>query len=100
MRHFRLFLICLAAAQLFAQNQRPAAKAAPTVYLLKPSQIFDGESAQLHTGWVVLVRDDRIESVGPAANVKAPADAKTIDLPETTLMPGLIEAHSHVLLHP
>jgi imidazolonepropionase-like amidohydrolase len=47
-----------------------------------------------------VVRDDRIESVGPAANVKAPADAKIVDLPGTTLMPGLIEAHSHVLLHP
>jgi imidazolonepropionase-like amidohydrolase len=68
--------------------------------LLKPGQVFDGESSQLHSGWVVLVRDDRIESVGPAANVKAPAEAKLIDLPGTTLMPGLIEAHSHVLLHP
>ena len=82
-----------------AQTQSPP-KPPETVYLLKPAHIFDGESAQLHDGWVVLVRGEKIEAVGPANEVKAPADAKTIDLPGTTLMPGLIDAHSHVLLHP
>ena len=71
-----------------------------TVYLLKPAHIFDGESAQLHDGWVVLVHGQKIEAVGPASEVKVPADAKVIDLPGLTLMPGLIEAHSHILLHP
>jgi len=70
------------------------------IYLLKPAHIFDGESAQLHDGWVVLVRGEKIEAVGPASEVKAPAGAQVIDLPNTTLMPGLIEAHSHILLHP
>ncbi|MBV9243069.1 MAG: amidohydrolase family protein, partial [Acidobacteria bacterium] len=70
------------------------------VYLLKPAAIFDGESAELHKGWVVLVRGDKIETVGTAADVKTPADAKVVELPNLTLMPGLIEAHSHVLLHP
>src|SRR6516164_4807477 len=74
-----------------------AQKAPSTVYLLKPAQVFDGES--MHTGWVVLVRNDKIASAGPATNVTA-SDARTIDLPGKTLMPGLIEAHSHVLLHP
>ena len=76
------------------------AKPPDTVYLLRPAAIWDGESAELHKGWVVLVRGDKIEAVGAASDVKAPADAKTIDLPNLTLMPGLIEAHSHVLLHP
>jgi imidazolonepropionase-like amidohydrolase len=71
-----------------------------TVYLLKPAHVFDGETAQLHDDWVVLVRDERIEAAGPANGIKAPADAKVIDLPRMTLLPGLIEAHSHVLLHP
>ena len=71
-----------------------------TVYLLKPAHIFDGESAQMHDGWVVLVRGEKIEAVGPAGDVKAPAEAKVIELPGMTLMPGLIEAHSHILLHP
>ena len=83
-----------------AQTQSPAPKPPDTVYLLKPAHVFDGESAQLHDGWVVLVRGEKIEAVGPASEIKAPADAKVIDLPGMTLMPGLIEAHSHVLLHP
>jgi imidazolonepropionase-like amidohydrolase len=82
------------------QSQNPLPKPSPTVYLLRPAHIFDGDSAQLHDNWVVLVRGEKIEAVGPAAEVKAPADAKVIDLPGMTLMPGLIEAHSHILLHP
>jgi imidazolonepropionase-like amidohydrolase len=82
-----------------AQTQAPAAKP-ETVYLLKPAQIFDGQSAELHVGWVVLVHGEKIEAVGRSNEIKAPADAKVIDLPGMTLMPGLIDAHSHVLLHP
>ena len=71
-----------------------------TVYLLKPARVFDGETAQLHKDWVVVVRGEKIESVGPASSLQIPAGAKTIDLPGLTLLPGLMEAHSHVLLHP
>jgi imidazolonepropionase-like amidohydrolase len=81
-----------------AQTQAPATR--QNVYLLKPAYVFDGESAELHDGWLVLVRGEKIEAVGPAGQVTAPADAKVIDLPRMTLMPGLIDAHSHVLLHP
>ncbi len=81
-------------------SQTSSPKPPESVYLLKPARIFDGESAQLHTGWVVLVRGEKIEAVGSASEVKAPADAKVIELPGMTLMPGLIDAHSHILLHP
>jgi len=106
MRLALLLLLCFTLASPFtqmtpsAQTQSPAPKPPDSVYLLKPAHIFDGESAQLHDGWAVLVRGEKIEAVGPASEVKAPADAKVIDLPGMTLMPGLIEAHSHVLLHP
>src|SRR5216684_4405047 len=94
------FMICpLTQMTPSAQPQSPP-KPPDTVYLLKPAHIFDGESAQLHDGWVVLVRGQKIEAVGPAKEVTAPPDAKVIDLPNTTLMPGLIDAHSHILLHP
>src|SRR5262249_27767711 len=53
-----------------------------------------------HDSWVVIVRGDRIVGVGPATSVNMPPDARSIDLPDMTLLPGLIEAHSHVLLHP
>jgi imidazolonepropionase-like amidohydrolase len=60
--------------------------------------VFDGVNAQPHEGWQVLVEGDRIAAVGP--NVAAPAGARTIDLPGATLMPGMIEGHSHLFLHP
>ena len=82
-----------------AEMQTPAPKP-ETVYLIKPAHVFDGESAQFHDNWVVLVRGQKIEAVGPSNEVKAPADAKVIELRGLTLMPGLIDAHSHILLHP
>jgi imidazolonepropionase-like amidohydrolase len=82
-----------------AQTQS-SAKKPETVYVLRPAHVWDGESAQLHDGWVVLVRGDKIEAVGSAGETRIPSAAKAIDLPGLTLMPGLIDAHSHVLLHP
>ncbi len=100
MRWSPLLLIFAALLLPFQAQQRPATPAPETVYLLKPARVFDGESAQLHQNWSILVRGNKIESVGPSASLNAPAGAKVIDLPGLTLMPGLIEAHSHVLLHP
>lgn len=65
--------------------------------LLKPDKVFDGE--QLHTGWVVLVKNNYIEAAG-AMNFKLPAGTQIIELTGTTLLPGLIEGHSHLFLHP
>jgi imidazolonepropionase-like amidohydrolase len=95
-----LLVICFSTQQMFPTEAQQQPKPPEAVYLLRPAAVFDGESAELHRGWVVLVRGEKIESVGPSNEVKAPAGAKTIDLPNLTLMPGLIEAHSHVLLHP
>src|SRR5215471_12509625 len=67
--------------------------------LLKPARVFDGVTAKPHAGWVVLVRGDKIEAAGPADSVKA-GDARVIDLPDMTLLPGLIDAHTHLFLHP
>jgi imidazolonepropionase-like amidohydrolase len=68
--------------------------------LIVPARVFDGVEARPHEGWVVLVRGERIEAAGPRAQLRIPSDAATIDLPGTTLLPGLIEGHSHLLLHP
>ncbi len=100
MRYVIMLLLCSMIASPICTSQSATPTQPDTVYLLKPAHIFDGESGQLHDGWVVLVRGERIEAVGPAREVRAPANAKVIDLPGMTLMPGLIEAHSHVLLHP
>ena len=76
------------------------APANETSYLLKPDRVFDGTSSSTHAGWGVLVRGDRIARVGPYDALAASPGVERVDLPGTTLLPGLIEGHSHVLLHP
>jgi imidazolonepropionase-like amidohydrolase len=78
----------------------PAAAQDPKPVLLKPARVFDGTAATPHEGWVVLVRGDRIERAGPANEIKASKEARIIELSGTTLLPGLIDAHTHLLLHP
>ncbi|WP_029623756.1 metal-dependent hydrolase family protein [Sphingomonas sp. PAMC 26617] len=70
----------------------------PHTMLLRPAAVFDGVDPVAHAGWQVLVTGDRIVAVGPA--LTAPAGAETIDLPGETLLPGLIEGHGHLFLHP
>jgi imidazolonepropionase-like amidohydrolase len=68
--------------------------------LLRPARIFDGESGELKEEWVVLVQGNRIVRVGPASEVRGASGVREILLPNLTLMPGLIEGHAHLLLHP
>jgi imidazolonepropionase-like amidohydrolase len=67
--------------------------------LLKPARVFDGVTPKPHEGWVVLVRGERIVAAGPADEVRSEG-ARTLELPGATLLPGLIESHSHLFLHP
>ncbi|MEQ8533786.1 MAG: amidohydrolase family protein [Imperialibacter sp.] len=67
--------------------------------LLKPDRVFDGEK-MLTAGTVVLVENGKVAYVGPESGTKPGRGAKTVTLPGQTLLPGLIEGHSHVLLHP
>ena len=73
------------------------AAAAQDAIVLKPARVFDGEAS--HEGWAVRVRGARIEAAGPAESIDT-ANAKVVDLPGATLLPGLVEGHSHILLHP
>ena len=97
------FSLALVATALHAQGRgggRGAAAPAGPPILLVPDRVWDAIDNAPHDGWVVLVRGDRIEAAGPRAQVSAPADATTIQLAGTTLIPGMIEGHSHLLLHP
>lgn len=76
----------------------PAVPAPPR--LLVPARVWDGVAAEPHDGWAVVVQGDRITAVGPLATLQVPAGAERTELPGTTLLPGLIEAHSHLFLHP
>ena len=80
------------AAGVRAQDGRPG--------VLKPARVFDGVNFKPHDDWVVVVRGQRILTAGPRERVNVPDNARTIDLSGATLLPGLIEAHSHVFLHP
>jgi imidazolonepropionase-like amidohydrolase len=66
-------------------------------YLFKPDRVFDGD--QMHSDWIVLVKGKKIESCG-AMTFKLPANTRIVELPGATLLPGLIEGHSHLFLHP
>jgi imidazolonepropionase-like amidohydrolase len=94
-----LLLLTLAAAAT-AEAQRPVHPDSTPAILLAPAAVWDGVGDVAQPGWVVLVRGDRVEAVGPRERVQAPAGAKRLDLPGTTLIPGLIEGHSHLFLHP
>ena len=89
----------LTALVIFLAVERLPGQTAKSV-LLKPARVFDGVSREAHAGWAVLIRGDKIESAGPADEIKMPAETRVLDLPGMTLLPGLIEAHSHLLLHP
>lgn len=79
----------------------PLVPAAPGhALLLRPDRVFDATSEEVHAGWVVLVAGDRIAAVGPADAVRAPRGTEAVALPGLTLLPGLIDAHSHLFLHP
>ena len=88
-------ILTVGGLHVLAQD-RPAQEAAPAM-VLRPARVFDGE--MMHEGWAVRVAGVRIEAVGPAASVTS-AGARVIDLAGLTLTPGLVEGHSHVLLHP
>lgn len=86
---------------LGAQSPAPARPATPPrPVLLVPDAVFDGTGAPAQRGWAVLVRGQRIVAAGPLTSLTVPADAERITLAGTTLLPGLSDLHSHVLLHP
>jgi imidazolonepropionase-like amidohydrolase len=83
---------------IFILNCFCVLSAAQTAFVLQPDRVFDGE--RLHEGWVVVVEGNRITAVGPVNQVKPPKNATLLKFPGCTLLPGMIEGHSHLLLHP
>jgi imidazolonepropionase-like amidohydrolase len=94
----RKFLLVSVLAAMVCQQICAQTKPDSTYTLLKPDRVFDGQ--QMHAGWVVLVKGNQIEAAGEPTAVHAPANTKVIDLAGSTLIPGMIEGHSHLFLHP
>src|SRR5579863_9157642 len=111
-----VFGILLGAAALWAQPQPPPApwrgagsppcvgadggiykcSPAPRSYAVRAGRLFDSKNGQMLTKQVVLITGDRITEVGPASQVKIPAGVEVIDLSQATVLPGLIDAHTHM----
>lgn len=85
-----IVVITLFTTYTWAQN--------PTRYYLTADRVFDGET--MNEGWAVVVEGNKIIAAGPKDKVKEPAGAIKINFPNSTLTPGLIEGHSHLLLYP
>jgi imidazolonepropionase-like amidohydrolase len=97
MRRFRaaavllFFLVAIAVAA----GQPPASQ---QTIVLRPAAVFDGQ--QIHADWIVVVTGDKIAAAGAPNDIKPPADGRVVELPNQALLPGLIEGHSHMFLHP
>ena len=92
---YKIFFIALLFCCKFSFSQNFRTDSA---YLLKPDRVFDG--VQMHTGWQVLVYKNIITAVGDPKSISAPANTIVLEFPGCTLLPGLIEGHSHLFLHP
>jgi len=92
------FLVAIAAAvvSLAYAQEKPEAHRAVAV-LVKAGKLLDVREGTYLENAAVLIEDERIVKVGPAAQVEAPADAKTIDLGGKTVLPGLIDCHTHLM---
>src|SRR5437899_272962 len=77
----------------------PEVLAADAAVVLRPDRVWT-EGEPVHSGWVVAVQGNHIVGVGPEKSVTVPQGAQVIDLPGTTLLPGLMDIHSHLFLHP
>ena len=96
-RHSLLSLALVLAATAAGWAQDTASS--PPLVLI-PGSLWDGIADAPHQGWLVLVQGAKIAAAGPAGRVTIPQNAQRLELPGTTLIPGLIEGHSHLFLHP
>lgn len=96
----RLLLVCFILASVFAFAQQPpapaTAKPAPKITYIRAGKLFDGTSDTTRENMVIVVQDERIQSIGPASSTKIPAGATVIDLSHATVLPGLIDCHTHL----
>lgn len=94
MKIFKLSTLFLLLATAAVAQQ----KTKDTLILLKPDRVFDGQ--QMHAGWWVLIKGKHIAAAGEPGSITTPPSAKIVELKGTSVMPGMIEGHSHFFLHP
>jgi imidazolonepropionase-like amidohydrolase len=94
----KLFWIACCFFILFVHRSEAQMVSRDSLYMLKPDRVFDGD--QMHTGWWIAVSGSRIVSAGDSAKLKEYRGYQDILLKGKTLLPGLIEGHGHMFLHP
>ncbi len=90
MKYFFSSLFFVLSVTAFSQTSK--------IVYLTADRVFDG--VDMHEVWAVLVEGDKIVAIGPQEKIKVPSGATKVNYPGSTLMPGLIEGHSHLLLYP
>jgi imidazolonepropionase-like amidohydrolase len=92
-----ILALLLFALPLFAQSS--SAPASRRV-VIRPGHLLDVKTGNMLTGQAIVIEGDKIVSVGPMADAKSATGAETIDLPNATVLPGLIDAHTHLTYDP
>jgi imidazolonepropionase-like amidohydrolase len=87
-------------ATLAAQNKQEEKKPAPKVTYIRAGRLFDATSEGLRSNVIIVVQDDRIQKVGSTGDVTIPANATVVDLSNATVLPGLIDCHTHIAAPP
>lgn len=96
----KAFLVVSAVAGTMTGHAQTANNSVKTDFLLLPARVFDAGTGGNHEHWAVLVSSNQISAIGPIEQVAAPGNAVKIELPGQTLLPGLMDIHSHLFLHP
>src|SRR5689334_9379179 len=91
-----VFWMSVALNVVTAQQQQPTASAQHKVIVVRAGTLIDGKSDTPRSNQMIVIRDNRIESVGDAANANVPAGATVVDLSRDTVLPGLIDSHTHI----
>ena len=95
MKSFPCVLLLAVALSAVPQEQKPMS---PQVTVIRAGTLIDGNSAKPRHDQVIVIRGNRIESVSDAASATTPPGATVIDLSQQTVLPGLIDSHTHIFL--
>ena len=95
----QICMMLLTSLAMFTSNESlHGQEEAQTEYVIHTSWLYDGETVR--AGWILYIKDDLIVFAGPAKAFLVPEDVTQIDLTESYVIPGMIDAHTHLLLHP